>query len=456
MIAFHQSDAFIRSLLGPIGSGKSVACIQELLMKTLAQEPWNGVRKTRWAIVRNTYRELEDTTMESFFEWIPKSLGTYSVLKNKFTLKLKLEDGTRVYSEFLFRALDKPGDIKKLLSLDLTGIWVNEAREIAKSVIDMGSGRAGRYPPVREGGATWHGLIMDTNPPDNDSWFYQMNEVDKPSNSKIFHQPSGTSDGAENVSNLPKAYYENMVLGKTKEWVNVYVHGMYGFITDGRPVYPEYKDDLHAVEYDIEVDPNKTLYVGIDFGLTPAAAIGQISVTGQLMIIDELCTFDMGAVSFGNLLKQKLSTKPYNECKDVEIYADPAGEHRAQTDEDTPFRILTESGIIAWPTYTNDFTIHREVVAVQLMKLDFAGKPAMVIGPKATMIRKSFAGGYSYKRLQVTGEERFKDTPDKNSKYSHCGDAVQYLALGALGDAAVIGGYGTKEIDYSQTDRMIM
>jgi len=117
--------------------------------------------------------------------------------------------------------------------------------------------------------------------------------------------------------------------------------------------------------------------------------------------------------------------------------------------------ILMEQGVSAWPTHTNDPTIRREVVADKLMRLDFSGEPAFIISPKASMTRKSFAGGYCYKRVQVSGEERYKDVPNKG-KFSHIGDAVQYLALGALGDGEVIGGYGDQPLDYSEINRMIV
>jgi len=71
------------------------------------------------------------------------------------------------------------------------------------------------------------------------------------------------------------------------------------------------------------------------------------------------------------------------------------------------------------------------------------------------MTRKAFAGGYKYKRLQVSGEERFVDKPDKN-KYSHISDAIQYMFLGAVGGDRVIGGYGKQELDYSTTNRMVV
>jgi hypothetical protein len=52
------------------------------------------------------------------------------------------------------------------------------------------------------------------------------------------------------------------------------------------------------------------------------------------------------------------------------------------------------------------------------------------------MIRKGKIGGYQYKRVQVSGEDRYRDKPDKN-KYSHPADAEQYMALGFAGGFVV-------------------
>ncbi|MGE3479754.1 MAG: hypothetical protein AB7G80_09840, partial [Dongiaceae bacterium] len=45
-------------------------------------------------------------------------------------------------------------------------------------------------------------------------------------------------------------------------------------------------------------------------------------------------------------------------------------------------------------------------------------------------LRKRFRGGYHYKRMQVSGEARYDDKPNKN-KFSHVHDALQYMLLGA-------------------------
>ena len=477
---FHHSSNFVRTIIGPIGSGKSVACCIEMFIRSMNQEPnKSGTRKTRWVVVRNTYRELTDTTIQTFFDWIPESLGIYRKMENKFTIDAPhpSDDGTTCHIEFLFRALDKPNDVKKLLSLEMTGMWINEAREIPKQILDMGIGRLGRYPNSRDGGPTWHGLIMDTNPPDSDHWYYNLFEENLPHNHAIFHQPSGTSDSAENVDNLPPDYYENMQAGKDQEWINVYVHGKYGFIADGKPVYPEYNDDTH---YEVSTIGYKkptvlahtdgsvnsalsslsipTIYIGIDFGLTPAAVFGILTPSGCMELFDELVTEDMGAVNFGKLLYQKICNQYPLHAKDpslLEIYADPAGEQRSQSDETTPFQMLSKQKIDAYPTYTNDPIVRREVVADFLQRLDFSGSPALQIGPGAPMLRKSFAGGYKYKRMAVSGESRYQDVPDKG-RYSHVADACQYLFLGAVGGDLVMGGYGKQALDYNQIDQTII
>ena len=65
------------------------------------------------------------------------------------------------------------------------------------------------------------------------------------------------------------------------------------------------------------------------------------------------------------------------------------------------------------------------------------GKPGLLISPKCRITRKGMAGGYAYKRLQVSGDERFHDKPDKN-KYSHPCEAAQYMMLGAGEGRSVI------------------
>ena len=84
---------------------------------------------------------------------------------------------------------------------------------------------------------------------------------------------------------------------------------------------------------------------------------------------------------------------------------------------------------MAAPAPTNDYTKRRESVAMCLSRL-IDGEPGLIIHPNCKTLRKGMAGGYNYKRIQVTGEERYRDMPDKG-KYSHVCEAGQYMLVGA-------------------------
>ena len=89
--------------------------------------------------------------------------------------------------------------------------------------------------------------------------------------------------------------------------------------------------------------------------------------------------------------------------------------------------LCQEAGIPCMPAITNNFQARREAVAGYLTKL-IDGQPALIVSPEAKAIRKGFNGGYCFKRVQVSGDEKYRDMPDKNS-YSHPHDALQYAAL---------------------------
>ncbi len=144
------------------------------------------------------------------------------------------------------------------------------------------------------------------------------------------------------------------------------------------------------------------------------------------MILHELVCFDIGTVKFGELLKHEI----IKHCadKDLKIFGDPAGDFRAQTDETTPFQILRQQGIQAFPAPSNDVGLRIESVETALNRM-VDGKAGFLLNKTCKSLRKGFLGGYHYRRIQTSGE-RYEDKPNKN-KFSHVHDALQYLMLGA-------------------------
>ncbi len=443
--AFFDSDAFIRGLRGPLGSGKSSACVIEHAQRGVAVPPGpDGVRRSRWAVVRNTIKQLEDTTEKTFLQWFPPHLyGDWTPSKHNFKIRaLRGEGDDRgAEIEIMFRALDREDQISDLLSMELTGAWINEAREVPWAVMENIQGRLGRYPKTNEVGPYWFGLWMDTNPPDVDSpWFKFFEETDHThaveelskvipgltldTYLKQFVQPSGLSTMAENLSNLPPAYYQRLVVGKLPEWVKVYVHGQYGFVADGKAVWPEYVDEMHCPanpEKQPKPSPDLPILRSWDSsGLSPACVFSQLTSRGQWIVFDEVVATGMGA--------DRISDEVLNHCArnyrgfTFEDVGDPAGGARAATDERTYFQILHAKHILIEPAIQT-LAIRLESVRKPLTTL-VDGRPQFVLHPRCKQLRRALMGAYHYRRMRITGE-RYTSTPEKNF-YANVADALGY------------------------------
>jgi hypothetical protein len=413
--------------MGPVGSGKSSGCVIEILRKAQGQRKSpDGIRRSRWAIIRNSYPELKTTTIKTWGQWAPLAYGKLTqdspIIHHIKTQELDME--------VLFMALDREDDVKKLLSLELTGAWVNEAREVPKAIIDALTGRVGRYPAVNEGGCTWSGIIMDTNPPDDQSWWYALSEDEVPNGWGFFQQPSGDSAEAENLENLPPDYYERIKAGKDEDWIKVYVKGEYGYVTEGKPVYPMFRHSVHVAREPLIPNPNIALTLGADFGLTPSCIIAQKLIDGRWLIIDEVTSEDCGVIRFAETLaKYVQSTYPDHivECG----YGDPAGNQRSGNDERTALDIMRAYTGFQWkpaPVPDNDLTIRLEAVKGAMNRM-VDGNPGILLSPRCKTLIKGATSGYHYKAIRTGNGTQYHDTPAKNS-YSHPHDALQYLLLG--------------------------
>lgn len=451
---FLRDDSFFRGLLGPVGSGKSYACAAEVLLRAARQpaSAKDNIRRSRFVVVRNSYPELRTTTLKTWTELFPEAQWGALRWSPPITHHIQLPPRDKVPGldcEVIFLALDQPKDVRKLLSLELTGAWVNEARELPLAVVQGLTHRVGRYPSRAHGGCPWRGIWADTNPMDSDHWWYRLAEKEPVRGRykwSFFKQPPGmlnveaaTADAtpaagrfwgvnakAENLGNLPAGYYEQQLGGKDLDWIQCYIGAQYVFVKEGRPVWQEY-DDVTMSTDSISVDDTLPVHVGLDFGLTPAAVFAQRQHNGVWHVLYELVTEEMGLERFGQLLLYELNTR-FKGC-DPEIWGDPAGSARDQIFEVTSFDHLRTLGLRAQPTASNDFQVRREAGAAPMLRL-ISGKPGLQVHVNCKRLRKSLSGGYHFRRVGISGgTDRFRDAPTKD-QHSHVGDAYAYCLLG--------------------------
>jgi len=134
------ADKFTNLVVGPYGSTKTTAGVIKIAYEARRIAPCHdGVRRSRYAWIRNTNEQLRDTSIPDFLKWFPDGrAGTYMRTERKFMLKF--DD---VECEVLFRGLDDTNDVRRLLSLQLTGGIMDEFREVNKDIFEALGGRVG-------------------------------------------------------------------------------------------------------------------------------------------------------------------------------------------------------------------------------------------------------------------------------------------------------------------------
>tara|TARA_R100000951_G_scaffold19534_3_gene16362 strand:+ start:829 stop:2208 length:1380 start_codon:yes stop_codon:yes gene_type:complete len=420
---FMSSDSKMRVLMGPVGSGKSVASCFEVIRRASQQKHNNQkIRKSRVAIVRETARQLQDTTIKTFLDWFPPGVcGNF--MRTTKTFFFKVGD---VECEIMFRALDDADDVANLNSLELTFAWFNECRDIHPDIVDAMSKRIGRFPSAKDGGPSWFGMWGDTNPPTMDTWwYYQMEGLDSkdgvsPNDNgwDVFKQPSGRSPHAENIENLPDGYYDTQ--GRSDEYVRVYVDGEYGLSSAGQPVYKYFRPDYHIAAQTLRpiINGVRPIVIGMDLGLTPAAVIGQQDPRGRTLILDEAVSFDMGIQRFVRTILKPLIFERFTGAP-VMVICDPAGIQRAQTDERSAVDIIKAEGLRVMPAKTNSVSARLSSVDDYLMR-QVDGDAAFLLDPKCTQLKAAMMGGYRFHK---------KNGNIEKNKHSHVAEALQYLML---------------------------
>lgn len=348
---FHASDAFFRGVRGPLGSGKSVGCCAEVMTRILQQLPFQGVRRSRWGVIRNTYGELRTTTIRTWLDWYGALTRMVYGHPITGTMDFPLADGTRVVAELVFISLDRAAHVKKLKSLELTGVWLNEASELPVEVLDMATGRVNRYPGKMMGGPSWSGIIADTNSCNVDNWWYRLAEEERPEHYEFYSQPPALltqkgDDGklmylpnpaAENIDNHSAGYdyYFLQVPGKTKAWVKVYVLNQYGSPDQSNLVYPEYGEaNLTERLFNDGAD----VVWSHDFNFTPLSSVIMQREGDSVYAVDEIvlesATARQAALEFCERYKGYRGM--------VSIYGDASGRKGEKHGHESDYTILVQ------------------------------------------------------------------------------------------------------------------
>lgn len=462
--AYIDSLGPIDAIMGPGGSGKTVASIWKLIRFAVAVMPvcLDGRIRVKGTVVRDTIRSMYRTTLQSWFDYFPvaKYPDFFGGQDRPATHRLQLMTvrmiggvATEVPVDLAveFFALQDVNYELIFKSYETSVGWATEADGVPHEAIPFFYSRTARYPRTEllpPGLERPRLMMVDFNPPDPDhpllqaclrgSFKEDFDPAVTPKTVNFFRQPSGLSPQAENRAGKTLQAYQEEMNTMTRDKARRMVEGLPGRVKDGLPVYDEEFDYGFVSPEPLAILPDLPIHAGFDQDLTPAAVFFQETPDGQIRFLRE-CAPGPGT-GVDRFLEQLLPILhgPLRGLRPGTFAADPAGFHggdKAYGQLAWAEAMSQGLGAPVTPAPTNEWDLRRSSLSVIMRRSRRGGRdwPHMLIDPSMKMFIKGLAHGFKYQK-QTNG---FSRLPVKN-EYSHVCEAGQYGVLAVRGVAGLV------------------
>ncbi len=460
------SDGFIMSngtrdlLSGPVGSGKTTACVKRSLLRAMRQPPLlhNGKRLQgaprlyRLNAYRVTYKDVWQALVPSWCKVLDPAKGVGNIVGSsprpgQFTLDF--DDGWGpIHMEVNFLAWGEDAVPDSLGGTEATDAYLNEMPTHREDLfINLGR-TVGRFPNRGEIGLPddpkipYGAIIGDSNAPAPDCWTYRdFWGPKKPKGYRHFRQPGGLDPEAENLKAVGRAYYLGMVeANRHREWwLKIKVHHKPGYNRETDVIYADFDDDVHVSQEPLKPYPILPVLLGFDGGATPAAAFLQELADGTLHILAEVALQRGDEFDLARACQVIMGSPRFAGCE-FHAACDPAMDAGDDlTLGSMRSRLAKELGIKVALARSNDpETRHAPIRG----KIEGGKRKLKVDAVHCPTIRRAMAGTYQYHLTRGTGDRgRAVKNPD-----SHVMEAAEYGAMQCGTEAA--------RIRRSERDRM--
>ncbi len=408
--AFIESRAKADLFSSRMGEGKSTALAWSAFLHT-RHNPG-----AKWALIRDTWENMQATTMRTFFDWFPPGVfGSFNQTKRMFTWANGVAQG-----EVVFLGMDDPADASKLMSRELAGFGIDEPAPAITSggvdemIFDIGLSRL-RQPDMK-----YYGVKLAENNPDESHWTYRRFVEPGTDGFKLW-QPNVP----ENVANLPEDYYGELrrVWRHRPDLVRRFIEGQFGFQAIGRAVTPEWSDQIQLANGLTPV-PKRELALLWDFGHNPTCIVTQMTPLGYWLILDSLVGVDAGVEELIADGVKPLLAERYQGYTWRHI-GDPAGMTGEQTSiHRSAVRCLMKELGGRWRSGPVRPSERIDPLRAALARVVGGRGMIQVDRQRAREVWGALRGGWHYNiaRSGVIGTQPVKDM------HSHPGDAIGYGA----------------------------
>lgn len=460
--AFLLSRAFIKVIIGPVGSGKTMTALRALLNVAAKQGGTRDrhgvlVRKARVGVIRETYPNLEKNTLPSWFDVMPETEGKFT-WKQPYTHRVNLilaedEHGrpTDICEfEIEFRAIGDRSVEEVTRGWQVCAVMVDEADLQPPELLSFLTGRVGRGGIDRDLMVDPQ-IILSLNAPSIDNWVYrlavenEMGEIDDALRAElgdrelieVFIQPGGREPDAENLHNLPRGYY-NIQAAANKHrpgYVDRMIDNKFVPLQHGQPVNPQFDYKRHVRE-GLVWNPERPLIVGVDQGLFAAAVASQRTHMGELRTLREAVMFredgktlaKIGPSAAGAMVRMMIADNfPDLRPEMLRVVADPAAwaaEDRKDSEMDWIRAFSKALGHRVHKAKTNRQTLRNEAIWQAMTAHD-----GYLVDLSCRHLIRGHLGGYHYRKAEISDGELRGHLEIADTIHTHVCDAEQYAAL---------------------------
>ena len=415
-VRFHNCESRFKGYSGPVGSGKSLALVQEAIKLCFLNPGLPGL------IGAPTFAMLRDSSQKAFFEVLDDNAIPYLFWKTENRVVL-----TDIGSEVWFRSLDHP---ERLRGTNLAWIGVDELTYTDESAWLRLMARL-RHPDANNlcGFAVWT--------PKGYEWVYKwfISADKKAGYEAILATPR------EN-SYLPTDFYDSLARVYDPNFFKQEVEGSYLSQTGNR-VY--YAFDRAASVKPIEYVPNGELFWSLDFNVNPmCSVIAQIEdlttrydtlmnrKNARLNVIDEIVLPDANIGEACNEFVRRTERWAAQGQLVVQLYGDASGGARTHAGPSSwqlvmeYFRNKPEYKMVKRVPQANPHVKDR-VNSMNAMLLNNSGERRLMVDPRCKELIADF------EQVQWNSDSAGNQTADlskKDPKRSHVSDSCGYVIYG--------------------------
>jgi hypothetical protein len=414
---FLMSGDLENMLVGPRGEGKTEAGIMAMTFHASLQD--KAYRPMPWVVIRDTWANLERTTLKSLKQPRPGSFAA------SIRSRLEFKNGGKqvvlpgYWEAFLF-GIDSIGDLDNLQSLQLAGLWLEEAAPAANDDIGGGVGEdawAIGISSLRHPVTTNRRAQITENYPDEDHWTWQRFSEQRIG--RLFRIPRGEN------KHIDQDYRDNMAraLANRPDLMARLVEGRPAQVTIGEAVTPEYREDTHRSKNDLDPIPRLATYRFWDGGLNPTCVFAQVTPRGFFVVLDTLRGENIGMKQLINNQVKPLIARRYGEITEWLDYGDEALKTPEQSSsEETAAKVINNELGTHYHGGVQGWKARREAWKDLLTRM-IDGRPMFQISRHERILHRALNGGWHY--YKDAAGKVLKDKPVKDLN-SHPGDAVSH------------------------------